>query len=188
MRVIAMYWCSLLLAPALLKADVLGDLSARDGMAGQFVQEIVSPDGLIIDQSSGSFSLLRPHFLRWEILDPERQLILADDQQLTQIDWDLEVVVVRPISEEARSPLNWLLASRSELESAFDVVSAETTAVLVPRDPGAPYGRLEMSRLSPSDWRLDAVDRAGQTLRVTLSENIDTPPRQADFVVPETPF
>ena len=60
--------------------------------------------------------------------------------------------------------------------------------MLVPADPDAPYGRLEMSRLSPSDWRLDAVDRAGQTLRVTLSENGDAPPRQADFVVPETSF
>lgn len=188
MRVFSICWCALLLAPGLLKADVLEDLSVRDGMVGQFVQEIVSPDGLIIDQSSGSFRLLRPHFLRWEILEPDRQLILADDQQLTQIDWDLEVVVVRPISEEARSPLKWLLVSRSELESAFDVVSAESTAVLVPRDPDAPYSRLEMGRLSPSDWRLDAIDRAGQTLRVTLSETGDNPPRQADFVVPETPF
>ena len=188
MRVIAIFWCSLLLAPGLLKADVLDELSVRDGMAGQFVQEIVSPDGLIIDQSEGSFSLLRPHFLRWEIFEPDRQLILADDQQLTQIDWDLEVVVVRPISKEARSPLNWLLASRSELESAFDVISAETTTVLVPRNPDAPYGRLEMSRLSPSSWRLDATDRAGQTLRVTLSESVDTSPRQTDFIVPETSF
>jgi len=187
-RVTSIIWCLLLLTPELLRADVLDDLSVRDGMAGQFLQEIVSFDGRIIDQSSGSFSLLRPHFLRWEILEPDRQLILADDEQLTQIDWDLEVVVVRPISEEARSPLNWLLASRSELESAFDVVSAESTAVLVPKDPDAPYSRLEMSRLSPSDWRLDAVDRTGQTLRVNLSEDTDVPPRRADFVVPETPF
>ena len=188
MRVITLLWYSLLLAPEFLRAGVLDDLSARDGMAGQYLQEIVSPDGLIMDQSSGNFSLLRPHFFRWEILDPDRQLILADDQQVTQIDWDLEVVVVRPISERASSPLKWLLASRSELESAFDVVSADAVTVLVPRDAGAVYSRLEISRLSFSDWRLDAIDQAGQTLRVTLSENVDTPPRQFDFVVPEIPF
>jgi hypothetical protein len=82
-------------------------------MAGQFTQEIISPEGEVLEQSSGSFGLLRPHFFRWEILTPDSQLLLADGEILTQIDWDLEVVVERPIPETASSPFQWLLASRA---------------------------------------------------------------------------
>ena len=188
MRSVAILWCCLLLVSGILKADVLDDLAERDGMAGEFVQQIISPDGLVLSQSGGSFGLLRPHFLRWEILDPDHQLILADKQHLTQIDWDLEVVVVRPMSDEGRSPLNWLLASRAELESAFHVVSSDAGTTLTAREPSANFTRLEIAHLSPSDWRLRATDRTGQTLSVTLQENLDNPPRQADFVVPITPF
>lgn len=188
MRALAILWCGPLLVSGCLKADVLDDLSDRDGMAGEFVQKIISPDGLVIDQSRGTFGLLRPHFMRWEIHDPDRQLILADNQSLTQIDWDLEVVVVRPILEEGRSPLKWLLASRSELESAFNVASSDAHVVLLPRDPNADFNRLEITRVSPSGWRLKATDPTGQTLSVTLQEDLENQPRQADFVVPNTPF
>ena len=188
MRPVAILWCWLLLVSGSLKADVLVNLADRDGIAGAFVQQIISPDGLVIDQSGGSFALLRPHFLRWEILDPDHQLILADDQHLTQIDWDLEVVVVRPISEEDRSPLNWLLASRAELETAFDIVSSDDGTILIPREQNANFVRLEIAHVSASDWRLKATDRTGQTLSVILQENPDDPPRQADFVVPNTTF
>lgn len=188
MRSVTILCCWVLLVAGQLKADVLDDLAGRDGMAGEFVQQIISPDGLVIEQSGGSFGLLRPHFLRWEILDPDHQLILADDQHLTQIDWDLEVVVVRPISNEDRSPLNWLLASRAELESAFDVVSSDAGTILIPREPNANFIRLEIAHVSASNWRLLATDRAGQTLSVTLHERPDNPPRQADFVVPDTAF
>ena len=85
--------------------------SARE-WRGQFTQEIISPEGEVLERSNGNFGLLRPHFLRWEILTPDSQLLLADGETLTQIDWDLEVVVERPISETASSPLQWLLASR----------------------------------------------------------------------------
>jgi outer membrane lipoprotein-sorting protein len=188
MRSVAILWCWLSLVSGSVKADVLDDLADRDGMAGEFVQQIISPDGLVIDQSGGSFGLLRPHFLRWEILDPDHQLILADDQHLTQIDWDLEVVIVRPISDEDRSPLNWLLASRAELESAFNIVRSDAGTMLIPREPNASFIQLEIAHVSASGWLLKATDRTGQTLSVTLQENLDNPPRQADFVVPNTAF
>ena len=69
MRPVAILWCWLLLVSGSLKADVLDNLADRDGMAGAFVQQIISPDGLVIDQSGGSFALLRPQrpFARGEL-------------------------------------------------------------------------------------------------------------------------
>ena len=180
--------CYLVLLSTALRADVLETLAAREGMAGQFTQEIISPEGEMLERSNGNFSLLRPHFFRWEILAPDSQLLIANSDQLTQIDWDLEVVVERPIVETASSPLQWLLASRASLDAAFDIFLSGDAAVLIPMDPQSPYGRLDIAQMAETVWRLDAEDRGGQVLRVELRENIDRPPQIADFVVPPTPF
>ena len=180
--------CYLVLLSTALRADVLETLAAREGMAGQFTQEIISPEGEMLERSNGNFALLRPHFFRWEILAPDSQLLLANSDQLTQIDWDLQVVVERPIVETASSPLQWLLASRASLDAAFDIFLSGDAAVLIPMDPQSPYGRLDIAQIAETVWRLDAEDRGGQVLRVELRENIDRPPQIADFVVPPTPF
>ena len=177
-----------MLLSAALRADVLEALAERKGMTGQFTQEIISAEGEVLERSSGGFGLLRPHFFRWEILTPDNQLLLADGETLTQIDWDLEVVVERPISETASSPFQWLLASRAALDSAFDISLSGDAAVLIPVDPKSPYGRLDIAQLSEAVWRLDAEDRGGQVLRVELRENIDRRPQITDFVAPPTPF
>ena len=180
--------CFLVLLPAALRADVLEALAAREGMVGQFTQEIISPEGEVLERSHGNFSLLRPHFFRWEILTPDSQLLLADSDQLIQIDWDLEVVIERPIAETASSPLQWLLASRATLDSAFDIFLTSDAAVLIPVDSQSPYQRLDIAQMAETVWKLDAEDRGGQVLRVELRENIDRSPQIADFVAPPTSF
>ena len=180
--------CYAVLLSAALRADVLEALAEREGMAGQFTQEIISPEGEVLEQSSGSFGLLRPHFFRWEILTPDSQLLLADGETLTQIDWDLEVVVERPISETASSPLQWLLASRTALDSAFDISLSGDAAVLISADSQSPFQRLHIEQMAETVWRLDAEDQGGQVLRVELRENVDSPPLIADFVAPPTAF
>ena len=180
--------CYAVLLSAALRADVLEALAEREGMAGQFTQEIISPEGEVLEQSSGSFGLLRPHFFRWEILTADSQLLLADGEILTQIDWDLEVVVERPISETSSSPFQWLLASRAALDSAFDISLSGDAAVLISTDSQSAFQRLYIEQIAETIWRLDAEDHGGQVLRLELRENVDSPPQIADFVVPLTAF
>ena len=188
MRCRVILGCYALLLSAALQADVLETLAGREGMAGQFTQEIISPEGEVLERSSGSFGLLRPHFFRWEILTPDSQLLLADGETLTQIDWDLEVIVERPMSETASSPLQWLLASRTALDSAFNISLSGDAAVLISADSQSPFQRLHIEQMAETVWRLDAEDQGGQVLRVELRENVDSPPLIADFVAPPTAF
>ena len=188
MRCRVILGCYAVLLSAALQADVLETLAGREGMAGQFTQEIISPEGEVLERSSGSFGLLRPHFFRWEILTPDSQLLLADGETLTQIDWDLEVIVERPMSETASSPLQWLLASRTALDSAFDISLSGDAAVLISADSQSPFQRLHIEQMAETVWRLDAEDQGGQVLRVELRENVDSPPLIAEFVAPPTAF
>ena len=127
-------------------ADVLQIFSERQGMSGQFIQRIVTPEGELLETSEGQFSLLRPHFMRWQIESPDQQLLIVNENTLTQIDWDLEVVSSRAMTPDNRSALDWLMAPAEELQQTFDITSSSRQATLI---PGNRYRPL-------SDWRLNS--------------------------------
>ena len=170
-------------------AGPLEVLSARASLAGSFTQTIVSPDGVELERAEGRFQLLRPHFFWWEIEEPDRQLLVAVDGQLTQIDWDLEVVSQRSFSSQDRTVLQWLLASREELEAAFNIQAQEQGVVLTAYYEGAPIPRMSIEHLPDTPrWRLALTDRAGQIIQLTLNEDVARHLGPVDFAVPSTDF
>jgi outer membrane lipoprotein carrier protein len=170
-------------------ADVVAIFSERQGMSGQFIQRIVTPEGELLETSEGQFSLLRPHFMRWQIESPDQQLLIVNENTLTQIDWDLEVVSNRALTPENRSALDWLMAPARELEQTFDISSSSRQATLIPREQISAFERLEIEFEATSlRWELSLTDSAGQILRVTLTENPDVMPARSDFDAPQTDF
>ena len=170
-------------------ADVLQVFSERQGMSGQFIQHIVTPEGELLETSEGQFSLLRPHFMRWQIESPDQQLLIVNENTLTQIDWDLEVVSSRAMTPDNRSALDWLMAPAEELQQTFDITSSSRQATLVPREQISAFARLEIEFEAVSlRWQLSLTDSAGQILRFTLSEDPDVMPIRTDFDTPPTDF
>ena len=170
-------------------ADVLAIFSERQGMSGQFIQRIVTPEGELLETSEGQFSLLRPHFMRWQIESPDQQLLIVNENTLTQIDWDLEVVSTRAMTPENRSALDWLMAPAEELQQTFDITRSSRQATLIPREQIAAFERLEIEFEATSlRWELSLTDSAGQILTVTLTENPDVMPARSDFDAPQTDF
>ena len=170
-------------------ADVLAIFSERQGMSGQFIQRIVTPEGELLETSEGQFSLLRPHFMRWQIESPDQQLLIVNENTLTQIDWDLEVVSTRAITPENRSALDWLMAPAEELQQTFDITRSSRQATLTPREQISAFRRLEIEFEAVSlRWELSLTDSAGQILTVTLTENPDVMPARSDFDAPPTDF
>ena len=170
-------------------ADVLAIFSERQGMSGQFIQRIVTPEGELLETSEGQFSLLRPHFMRWQIESPDQQLLIVNENTLTQIDWDLEVVSTRAMTPENRSALDWLMAPAEELQQTFDITRSSRQATLIPRKQISAFRRLEIEFEAGSlRWELSLTDSAGQILTVTLTENPDVMPARSDFDAPQTDF
>ena len=170
-------------------ADVLQVFSERQGMSGQFIQHIVTPEGELLETSEGQFSLLRPHFMRWQIESPDQQLLIVNENTLTQIDWDLEVVSSRAMTPDNRSALDWLMAPAEELQQTFDITSSSRQATLIPREQISAFARLEIEFEAVSlRWQLSLTDSAGQILRFTLSEDPDVMPIRTDFDTPPTDF
>ena len=170
-------------------ADVLAIFSERRGMSGQFIQRIVTPEGELLETSEGQFSLLRPHFMRWQIESPDQQLLIVNENTLTQIDWDLEVVSTRAMTPENRSALDWLMAPAEELQETFDITRSSRQATLIPREQISAFKRLEIEFEAGSlRWELSLTDSAGQILTITLTEDPDVMPTPSDFDAPPTDF
>lgn len=91
------------------------------GLDGRFEQRVYDTDGRETEKRSGVVKLAAPRLFRWEYLQPEPQLIVADGDQVWIYDPDLEQVTVRNQSaEEQSSPLT-VLIDPTELERQFKV-------------------------------------------------------------------
>ena len=177
-----------LFASSITLADVLLELAGRNSFAGHFTQQVLSPDGVILETAAGQFRMLRPDFFWWQIETPDRQLLLAAGNKITQIDWDLEIVTEREITDETRTVLHWLLAPRSELEDTFAIELSDSAAMLTPLETGMGFLRLGVSRINDADWQLRITDLSHQVLEFVLTEDPERSLDVSAFDVPETAF
>ena len=169
-------------------ADVLSDLAGKYSIAGHFTQRVLSADGIALESAQGRFRLLRPDYFWWQIETPERQLLISVGNKLTQIDWDLEVVVEREITHEARSALQWLLAPRRELESAFAIEHSDAGVVLTAISDAQGFSSIALGYQDEEVWALSITDLSGQVLEFLLFEDPEIAIDATAFEVPETPF
>ncbi len=177
-----------MLAAPMVVADVLDELAKKNSFAGSFTQRVVGPDGVVIETATGHFRLMRPDFFWWQIDSPERQLLIAAGDTMTQIDWDLEVVAEREITAETRSALHWLLAPRPELETAFDIEVSDAGVSLTPVSDDHGFLSIAVSRADEYGWILSITDLGYQVLEFSLLENPAIAVDASGFNVPETPF
>ena len=182
---VVLYW---LLSATMAAADVLNDLAEKQSFAGDFEQRVLSANGEVIETATGTFRFMRPDYFWWQINAPERQLLLATGDTLTQIDWDLEVVVERPLAVETRSALHWLLAPRSELESAFNIELSEGAVSLTPMSEGVGFLNIGISRTGDHQWTLSITDLGYQLLEFSMVEDPAILLDASGFAVPELPF
>lgn len=104
-------------------AEALRDrLQGLDGIIADFKQQVTSPRGVIIEQSSGTLYLYKPAF-RWDVDDPYPQIILAREGIVQVYDPDLEQVTERALDDSLdQAPLALLTRSDLALGDYFKIV------------------------------------------------------------------
>lgn len=149
----------------------LGNLGS---LAGSFEQTLYSQAGEVLEQSSGSFSLLRPGYLSWHILEPDEQLLLAANETLWHYDVELETATRRRIpAGNPTSPLTILGGASDELESYYRVETlGENRWSLEPRFDDAEFARVELSFEQGLPVEMQILDNLGRRTRITLG-NLD---------------
>ena len=92
-----------------------------ESLYAHFDQQVLKPDGLVEDKSSGEVWLLRPNRFRWQYGGEFPELVVADGQRVWLYDEMLEQVTIKEQSfMTSDSPL-MLLTDVSRIEEQFEV-------------------------------------------------------------------
>jgi outer membrane lipoprotein carrier protein len=162
------------------KAD--GLLGNIESIQGSFTQEIINASGSLTAQSSGEFALLRPHFFKWQITSPGKQLLLSDGEFFWQHDEDLETVVRRPLQSQLNSPLGVLLADEEVLREHYSVKRNPNYLQLVPLDPNAMFTSMQVTIDQGVPTAVIVTDNLDQRINFRLSPAKSGELTAADFV------
>ncbi len=178
-------------------ASSLGDaesLRARladlEQLSGRFQQGLVNGVGDTLERSSGEFAFLRPSYLRWHIVEPEEQLLVAVGESFWLYDVELETVTRRPMAADSPySPMAILSGDIRLLEDYYAIEREdEHVWLLTPLFPDAEF---EWVRLR-FDGRLPVTmafrDRLGRVSNIIFAEVDAQPglsPDDFNFVPPE---
>ena len=173
-------------------------LQSTQSVRADFDQKVTDRAGKPVQQSKGSFVLLRPGRFRWTYAKPVDQLIVGDGERVWIYDRDLNQVTVRRLSKALGSTPAALLAGSSDVEKAFELAEAGQRDGLEwleakPRDREAGFERIRMGFDVAGVRAMELTDHFGQTTllrfsnlvrnpKVDPSEFRFTPPKDADVL------
>jgi outer membrane lipoprotein carrier protein len=164
--------------------ELLLRLQGISHLRGRFEQRQYGEGDVLLAQSDGVFSLLRPQYFSWEIRSPDSQIIIANAQYLWHYDMDLQTVTRRPVAGNVEaSPLQVLAGDESVLREQYRVErEAANSYLLTPVATEQGFKSLVVSFDDTGITGMDIVDKLNQRVVVTFSElDTTTPLTGADF-------
>ncbi len=112
-------------APSAEGADRLRQfLDDTQTLQATFYQELLGPDGEIIELASGALSIKRPGRFLWRYAEPVEQLVVADGTNLWIYDVELEQATVTLLDDVAAASPAMLLSGEAALDEEFDVIES----------------------------------------------------------------
>ena len=153
-------------------------------LQGRFIQRQYGPQGELLAESSGRFRLLRPGYFSWEILVPDRQLIIANPDYVWHYDLDLETVTRRPVAVDGEwTPFQILAGDAAALRERFSVEQGEEGVfILSPVAPDTGFKALRLSLKGAQVTGMEIVDNLDQSVVIEFAD-LDSESKldQSDF-------
>lgn len=163
-----------------------------------FQQSLVDSKGNKVQEASGTLVMQRPGKFRWSYLKPHRQLIIADGNEITIYDEDLQQATIKSMAGLIGSTPASLLSGTQPIDANFEIEEAVPKAGLVwveltPKQKDSGFERIRLGFNRSDLQAMEMEDSFGQTtyLRFTnMKHNIKpasgvfifTPPVGTDVV------
>jgi outer membrane lipoprotein carrier protein len=168
--------------PALASQSLLEDFFSNvQTLQADFEQKVVDETGMLLEFSTGQFSLSRPGKFRWDYrsTDPDLasgQQIVADGESIFMYDPDLEQVTKRKLTDAlGQVPSLMLVQNSASIAEHFSVTDIGVTdglswVSLKPLDEDAGYQNLMLGFLGKSLSTIVLLDGLGNETRLSLSK------------------
>ena len=151
-------------------------------LSGRFEQTVENGGAATPAYSAGRFSLRRPDQFRWEITEPDSQLLVASDGVLWHYDRDLATATRRRFDDGAAAPLLLLAADAPALTEAFVVeASGPDRYRVVPRSADAGFREAELTFSGSLPAAMRIIDRLGQAIAIRFTALSEAPLPEGTF-------
>ncbi|NND81195.1 MAG: outer membrane lipoprotein chaperone LolA [Gammaproteobacteria bacterium] len=159
-------------------------------LEAQFTQRVTDERGMLLEQSSGIFSLSRPGKFRWDYRAEDGASsargtqIVADGEYLYMYDPELKQMSQRRLQDAlGQVPSLLLVQSEADIEHHFVITELGLTdgltwVALKPRDPDAGYQQLMIGFFEQQISQIVLLDGLGNETRLQLTglrENLSLP-------------
>lgn len=135
-------------------------------MQANFNEVIKDTKGKTLNQSQGKMSLERPGKFRWDVTQPNSQLIVTNGKKIWVYDADLEQLTIRYLSKEGGEAPALLLSNTNEtLARDFRVEmlndSTIQTFILKPKDKGSMFETIKLGFENKQIKQMQLADHLG---------------------------
>jgi outer membrane lipoprotein carrier protein len=181
----------------LISTQVLGEeklnqlLSTMQTFRSDFSQTIMNSRGQILQQVSGKMSIQRPGHFRWEVLRPNRQLLIADGQHIWFYDIDLQQITIQKQKNTySDSPAALLSESPKNLTQLFIIhplVDAQGF-ILFPKNKNALFQSVALIFQKDRLRKMRLTDKLDQQTVINFSQveiNPYLPSKTFHFFMPK---
>ena len=163
-------------------------------MQAQFSQQLFDQQGGLIQQSQGAVWLSRPGKFKWQIKQPNPQILLADGKNLWIYDVGLEQVTIKPLAQSIQdTPAALLSDNKFLLSSQFRVKNLQQTQALrvyklIPlADQNTSFNHIILRFKQGKLSSMEMQDKLGQETRISFTKvkrNIPLNPNIFIFKIP----
>lgn len=114
------FWLLLTSSKVLAEDQLSQLLNNLQTYRANFTQTVMNSRGQILQQLSGKMAIQRPGRFRWEVMQPNRQLLIADGQRIWFYDIDLQQITIQTQkTADTDSPAALLSDSPKNLTQQF---------------------------------------------------------------------
>lgn len=164
-------------------------LNRINSLQANFTQTIMDDRGQILQKTSGEMLIHRPKRFRWEVEQPNKQLLIADGKRIWFYDVGLQQITVQKQTEAANSPAALLSDSPKGLSKQFTVnfLMDVQGFYLVPKDKNALFRSIILIFQQDRLREMRLRDKLGQETVIDFSQvKLNSPinPERFHFVLP----
>jgi outer membrane lipoprotein carrier protein len=166
-------------------ADTLTHLLLNiNTMKADFTQS-VQDKSRMLQQTKGQMSLSRPGKFRWDTVQPNKQLIIANGSRLWIYDVDLEQVTIRTFHKAAGQTPALLLSDKSlTLSRDFNVKNVDSPSqiaglqvfMLTPRNSEDSFAMIKLSFINKQIRQMQLEDKLGHVTTISFSHVVINTP------------
>ena len=163
--------------------DLVNFLDSIHSMRANFVQTSFDKRHKPIQRQAGEMALQRPGKFRWQIKEPEAQLIIANNNKLYIFDPDLAQLTIRPLASNGDVPGLLLSEKIPNIERKFTITANQHADgsvwfKLVPKQSNESFSAISLGFKDHALYAMELVDNFDNITKIDFSAiklNADLP-------------